>query len=102
MEKELKGSASAEQIAMWKNLYREVFSVIVEDSICYLKKPDRVTIKAIASVGTNDPIRGSEILLENCWLGGDENIKTDDEKFFAASQQLTSLLQVKQAELKKL
>ena len=100
--KELKGTATDEQVAMWKNLHKEVFSVTVEKSVCYLKKPDRATIKAVTAIGSNDPIRASEILLENCWLGGDDTIKTDDEKFFGVSQQLATLVEVKQAELKKL
>jgi hypothetical protein len=98
----LSGEATEEQIAAWKSRHKDVFRVQVDDSVCYLKKPDRTTIKAITSIGSNDPIHGSEILLANCWLGGDETIKTDDEKFFGVSQQLTEIIQVKQAELKKL
>lgn len=103
MEKpELTGTATEEQIAHWKALHKEIFQIKVGDSICYLKKPDRATMKAVASVGTTDPIRANEILLENCWLGGDETIKTDDEKFFGVSSQLVKLIEIKEAELKKL
>ena len=100
--KELKGTATPEQIAMWKNMHGEIFAATVEESTCYLKKPDRNTLKAVSSVGANDNIRAVEILLENCWLGGDEEIKTDDSKFFAVSKELVKLLDIKQAELKKL
>lgn len=101
-KKELKGVATPEQIESWKNLHKEVFTVTVGDSIGYLKKPDRNTIKAVSSIGQSDSIRSIEILLENCWLGGDEDIKTDDDKFFGVSQELAKLINFKQAELKKL
>ncbi|MDR3326912.1 MAG: hypothetical protein LBT04_02070 [Prevotellaceae bacterium] len=103
MKKEdLKGVVTPEQITLWKNLHGEIFSVQVDGSICYLKKPDRSTFKAIASIGQSDPVRANEVLLNDCWLGGDETIKTDDEKFFGVSSQIAGLIEIKQAELKKL
>lgn len=99
---ELKGRATAEQIAMWKSRHGEVYEVAVDGSAGYLKKPDRKTIKAVAAIGGADPISGSEVLLANCWLGGDETLKTDDGKFFAVSRKLAELVEVKQADLKKL
>ncbi len=99
---ELKGKASEEQILRWKGQYKDVYQIEVGDSVCYLRKPDRATMKAVASLGTNDPIRSNEVLLENCWIGGDESIKTDDDKFFGVSSQLANLIEIKQAELKKL
>lgn len=102
MKKTLIGQATEEQLAHWKALHRDIYQIEVDGSVCYLKKPDRTTMKAVASVGTNDPIRANEILLENCWLGGDETIKTDDEKFFGVSSQLVKLIEIKEAELKKL
>ena len=96
------GHASEEQIQDWKRKYGDVYAIETEGSVCYLHKPDRSTMKAVAAVGMNDPIRSNEVLLENCWLGGDESIKTDDAKFFAVSPKLAELIEVKEAELKKL
>jgi hypothetical protein len=102
MKEQVKGQATAEQIAMWKNLHGDIFEARVDESIAYLRKPDRATIKAMAAVAQSDPIRASEVLLENCWLGGDETIKTDNGKFLAVSATLSQLVEVKTAELKKL
>lgn len=99
---ELKGQATAEQIAMWKNLHRDVYAITIDGSIAYLRKPDRTAIKAMASFAQTDPLRSSEILLENCWLGGDGAIKTDNEKFLSVAAQLGELIELKKAELKKL
>lgn len=101
-KKILKGEATPEQVNAWKRQHGEVFMVTVDGSAGYLRKPDRDTMKAVATIGTNDPIRANEVLLENCWLGGDESIKTDDAKFFGVSATLAELVEVKAAELKKL
>ena len=97
----LKGKATAEQIADWKKKHGDVFKAQVDDSVCYLKKPDRKTMSYVATLG-NNPVRANEALLENCWLGGDEDIKTNDEKFFGVSAQLAEIVQVKEAEITKL
>lgn len=98
---ELKETASAEQIAEWKRKHGDVFKVSVGGSVCYLKKPDRKTMGYVASLSDN-PIRANEVLLENCFLGGDETMKTDDEKFYAVSGKLNELVVIKDAEIKKL
>ncbi len=101
-EKKMNGEATQEQIQAWKATHKEVFQIVVGESVCYLHKPDRNTMKAIASIGSTDPIRANEVLLANCWLGGDESIKEEDEKFFGVSTQLANLVEIKEAELKKL
>ena len=98
---ELKGMATDEQISEWKNKHGDVFKVEVGDSVCFLKKPDRKTMSYVATLG-NNPIRANEAMLQNCWLGGDETIKTDDEKFFGVSAKLSEIIQVKEAEITKL
>jgi len=44
----------------------------------------------------------NEIMLNSCWIDGDEEIKTDDSLFLAASSKLAELIEVKEAELVKL
>ena len=95
------GVATPEQIAEWKKKHGDVFKVEVGNSVCYLKKPDRKTIRYMASVG-NDPIRANEVLLENCWLSGNEAIKTNDELFLGVSSKLAEILEIKEAEIAKL
>lgn len=98
---ELKGQATLEQIAEWKSKYGEVFAVSVDDSICYLKKPSRAVLSAMSGL-QNDAIKASEFFLNNCWISGDESVKTDDEKFLGVVGQLGNLLQIKAATLEKL
>lgn len=91
-----------EQIEAWKKKHGDVFRVTVGGKVAYLKRPDRKTLGAAAVVGKNDPMKYNEILLKNCWLDGDEEIKTDDSLFLGVSSKLAELVEIKEAELKKL
>lgn len=91
-----------EQIAKWKAKYGSVFQLVVDGKTGYLHKPDRKTLSYASTAGQTDPLKFNEVLLKGCWLGGDEEICTDDELFLAASGKLGELIQVKEAELKKL
>lgn len=89
-------------IETWKKKYGRVFRLDVDGHTAYLKKPDRHVL-ALASVeGGKDPIKYNEILLRNCWLAGDEEIKKNDDLFFGASAKLQELIDIKEAELKEL
>lgn len=92
-----------EHIQGWKEKYKTVHKLIIEDKIAYLRKPDRRTLSlAMTKISKGDIIGGSEAILENCWLGGDTEIKTDDDLFMAAVSKVGDLIQVKEAELEKL
>lgn len=91
-----------EQIAAWRAKYGEVSQVTIEDKVCYLRKPDRSTLSMAATLGKSDSIKYSEIMLEKCWLGGHEEIKTVDEYFFAAAGKVAELIKIKKATVKKL
>jgi len=99
-EKNEIGVATPEQVQSWKKKHGDVWRISVDGSVCYLRKPNRTVMRAFFS--TNDFIKKNEILLENCWLGGDESIKTDDDKFFGASAVLSDLIDFSEAKLVKL
>ncbi|MCD8030078.1 MAG: hypothetical protein LUF04_10385 [Bacteroides sp.] len=91
-----------QKISEWKEKYGEVFQVEVDGHVAYLRKPTRKALGAAAVVGKSDPMKYNEILLTNCWLEGDEEIKTDDSLFLGVSAQLAELIEIKEATLKKL
>jgi hypothetical protein len=93
--------ATKEQIAEWKAKHGDVFCVKVDDKACYLKKPSRKSLSYAMSIKDN-PLKSNEILLNECWLDGDQEIKTNDDLFLAVSPKLVELLTVKEAELVKL
>lgn len=90
------------KIEQWKQKYGDVYTITVAGKVAYLHRPDRRTLSAAAVVGQKDPIKYNEILLANCWIEGDMEIQTNDSLFFGVSAQLSELVQVEEAELKKL
>ena len=100
-EKTLVGQATPEQIEAWKRQYGDVFVATVDDSICYLKRPSRKALGYASFASKNNPLNFNEVILNDCWLGGDESIKTDDSKFLGVSVVLPELIELKEAELKK-
>ncbi len=93
---------SEEQIKAWKQKYDGVFELKVEDKVCYVKSPDRKTLSYATVAGQKDPLKFNEVLLENCWLDGDEEIKTNDSLFMSVSGQLAEIIELKEATIKKL
>ena len=74
------GQATTEQINAWKEQHGDIFAFKVDGHICYLRKPTR----------------------RDCWLGGSEAIRRDDDKFMGASGLLEKIIPDAEAELEKL
>lgn len=104
---ELKDKSLEAQIKNWKEKYVSVHQIDVpleDESIvtAYFRKPDLRTLSAAAKFAESDPIKSGNILFENCWLGGDEIIKTNDEAKLSAIQALGTVFKVRTATIKKL
>lgn len=94
--------ATQEQIQEWKAKYGVVFEISVEDKVCYLHKPSRKTMGYAAMASKDNPLRFNEVILNDCWIAGDEDLRTDDELFMSVSGRIGEIVEIKQAELKKL
>lgn len=90
------------QIKIWKKEHGDVFQLSVDDKVCYLKTPDRKALSYAAAAGASDPLKFNEIILKSCWLGGDEEIKTNDTLFMSVAAKIPELIQIKEAKLVKL
>lgn len=91
---------TSEQIQAHKNKFGELYEVSVEGKSCLLRKPSRKDLSYVSTI--KDPIRMSEVMLEQLWVDGDEEIKTDDSLFMAVVSKMDEILKVKEAEIKKL
>lgn len=94
--------ATKEQIENWKANHKDVYQITVDGRKCYLRKPTRKELSYASTAGRNDPLKFNEVILNQCWLAGDDEIKTDDELFLGVSAQIATLVEVKEAEIKKL
>ena len=98
----LKGEVSKEQIQEWKKKYGDVYKFSNDSGVCYLRRVDRTTMAFAQISSAGNPIRFNEIILENCWLGGDERFKTDDAFFLGISAKLDEIIEMRTTELEKL
>lgn len=89
-----------EEIKGWKEKHGELYQVSVEGYSCILHKPTRKDLSYISSV--KDSIKMSELLLEQMWVAGDEEIKTNDELFMSVVSKMDEIVKFKEAEVKKL
>lgn len=97
------------QIKQWKARWGEVHLVEVpaDDEgktklYGYFKKPSLDIISASARFAESDPIKSGTVLFENCWLGGDETLKENDEARLSCMKALGKLFKVREAIIKKL
>lgn len=80
---EINGGITAEQIQAWKNQYGRVAEVRVKDEefneehIGYFHRPDMATMQAVNSVSKTNEVKASEVMFDNCWLGGSPALKSD-------------------------
>lgn len=89
-----------QQIEEWKAKHGELFEITVEGKSCILHRPTRRDLSYVSVV--KDPVKMSEAMLTQLWVAGDEEIKTQDDLFLAAIQKMQEVLEVKEAEIKKL
>ena len=118
-EVKLIGEVSTEQIEKWKSKYGKVHGVIVDGHIGYVRKVDRATVsyalsqmsfKMATEKGEDDAktiemnmgklFKQGEAVLNNCWLGGSDEIKSNMSLWTAACMKAGELIEIKEADLK--
>ncbi|MFS2189815.1 hypothetical protein ACCC92_24275 [Mucilaginibacter sp. Mucisp84] len=97
-------NVTPEVIAAWKAEYpKGIWELEVDGKKAYFRKPTRDELKAaMVLMAKNDPIGMCEDIMASTYLGGDEEILSEDEYFFPAATEYQALLEMKQAEIKKL
>ena len=93
-----------ERIEELKKKYKGVFLVECDGKQALLRQPTRndLSYAMAASGGGKDFVKMNEAYLNQLWIEGDEDLRSDDAYFFAVSEQLGDLIQKKEATLKKL
>ena len=89
-----------EQIETLKAKHGDIFLIETQGKSCIIRKPNRRDLSYVSV--EKDPIKMQTALLNQLWVEGDEEIKTNDDYFFAVCNTLDEVLKVKEAEIKKL
>lgn len=66
-----------------------------------LKKPTRAVIQAVSAVG-GDTTKASDLMIENCVVGGDKDALEDGEVFVAVLEEVGNLFGAATTSVKKL
>lgn len=100
------GQATPEQIAEWKQdvskKYGEnakVYSYEVDGKIAYVRSVDRATYSAASAKVSTSPAKFSETIIQNCWLGGCEEIRKVDQYFYGLQDFMEELIAKKKGSL---
>ena len=98
------GGITEQQILVWKNKYRKVSEVTVEDNgevfKGYFKRPDMDTLSAVSKLNKTDEIKAANVLYDNTWLGGSPELQEDAVLKMAAIGQLSNLITASNAKIK--
>lgn len=92
---------SPEQIAAWKKQYGKVYRVEVDGKIGYVRRPTRQIIGMAGVIGGNDTVALTEVLIKNCWLGGDSELKTEDKYVLGFVGKFDEIIEIAKVELKE-
>lgn len=94
-----KGELTIEQIEELKKKHGQVFKYEVEDKVCYLRSVDRNTYSLAAAKVSTSPAKFNEVVIQNIWLAGDEEIKNNDQYYFGLVDFVEELMAKKKGNL---
>jgi hypothetical protein len=90
------------QIQEWKKEHGEVIKLSADNLEGYIKKPDRKVLSLAMTEAQVDPFGMIEVILTNCWLGGDDEMKNNDSYLMGINAQIDKVIEIKTVEIKKL
>lgn len=90
------------QIETWKKAHGDIFLIEIEDASCVLRTPTRKDMSYASAGASGVAFKVNEILFEACFLAGDEKIKTNIAYFLSAVEKFSTIVEVKEATIKKL
>lgn len=100
------GGITEEQIKAWKSKYGRVIRIDVVDAddlhVGYFHRPRLETMSAVTKIVKTDEVKSSEVMFDNCWLGGSSAMRTDAVLFMAVSKQLGEMLNSCRSSIKNL
>lgn len=91
------------QIEEFKKKYGSVFQYTTKDGkSCLLRSPDLNILDACRTISGGSSIKFDEALLSNCWIAGDEELKTVDKYKIGLFDWLGGIIQKIEGELEEL
>lgn len=100
-EQQLMGQQTDEQIACWKQQYKQgIYAIAVDGNIGYFKNPNRQEMNcAMSKASTEAALDMYEELARLTFIGGSEDVINNDQMFFGLVQQIKVKIEGKKATL---
>lgn len=90
------------QINEWKEKHGSVYELPVEDKVAYLREPKMKDFKrAFTAMQNNGDLAFGEEMINLLFIGGDEEIKTNDDYFLPARKEIKEFFNFDEAEIAK-
>lgn len=91
-----------------KERHGAIYEVVVSeanedgtDEVFIFREPNRAELKAATKMGMNDPLAGSEVIIENCLVFGNRELLEKTGVFLAVSEHLDVIIGKKVSAIKK-
>jgi hypothetical protein len=102
-KKTLPEGISEAMIDKWKKEFGAIFIYRTEDGkFCILKKPSLLILDATRAISKGSSIQFDIALVDNCWLHGDECLKTNDDYRLGLFDWLGGIIKKVEGELEEL
>lgn len=102
--KEMTGQLTEAEINRLKAQHGKIYEITAEDDgeqyVAYFRRPDMGTLSAMTKMAKTDEIKASQILLENCFVGGADTVKSDTSLFMATVGELSKIVGAAKATIK--
>ena len=100
---------AASQVEQLKQEHGDVRTLTLTDdetgetvAVAYLKRPSRPTVaRAVSLLSQSKVLEAGEFLLENCFVGGDQRILSDEWLKMSAAMKAVEIVKLLDGELKK-
>lgn len=90
-------------IDAWKKKHGKVHYIETEDGKeLFLKPPTRSTVAMAMSKSRNNPLALVEVIIQNCWLEGDAEVKDDPGYLVGLAEHVDVIIGTKKAKIKNL
>jgi len=77
------------------------YKVIIDNKSCIIRKPRIAELSSLFNTMEKDSVSAIGLLLNTCWVEGDEDIKTNDDYILSLMPLLEKVVSVRSATLKK-
>jgi hypothetical protein len=99
-----KMKATEDQIQQWKEKHGTIYELQADGVVCYVYDPASNLIKWKAAVAARRKSLGHlvDCILNNCWLGGDEQFKSDESLKLGIEEQIDEMIDIPEYEIEQL